>query len=75
MLTINLVVRGDPDRNLEIEVPPETKVWQLPRLLEERDSRSLSALVAVDGRVLVGDQRLAKVNSGITYALFLPGYS
>jgi len=75
VLAIQLIVRSDSDQSLVIEVPQDTGVWQLPRLLEERDSQNLSALVAIDGKVLVGDQRLAKAHAGITYTLFVSGYS
>lgn len=68
-LTVIVQYSTGENKNLELTVPDEFKVWQLTELLERGLKVDISREIATEEKVLVGNIRLQPVKEGETYIL------
>lgn len=71
MVKITVVVQhlGGKNDRLKLKVPDGIKVWQLTLLIEWKLNTGISAEIATEEKVLVGNIRLRPVVEGETYIL------
>lgn len=71
MATVIAIVQhsGGNSERLELTVPDTLKVWELSLLLKDKLNTGISAEIATEEKVLVGNARLEPVTEGGIYIL------